>query len=236
MKYLKKFEKWSPKFNRTLQGAAALATSTNKPNQKKQSIEDYANRSISKEEFMFKVYNDKLEELNPAVFTIVHDPKFILKPIEQLALVNEYGINDYTINPDGSIDVDHTPGLLSIPIIYKKIDGTIVPIEKPYMLTFTEDGSIYLKLINKDWKWDVNSPGNKIRFVDRASIENFIAMAIQSITSSPEPGTPVESASQRLRNRRSNTAEYSGMTKEKQAILDLIQKIVLDKDMRSFTI
>jgi hypothetical protein len=28
----------------------------------------------------------------------------------------------------------------------------------------------------------------------------------------------------------------NSMTKEKQAILDLIQKIVLDKDMRSFTI
>jgi hypothetical protein len=215
MKYLKKFEKWSPKFNRTLQGAAALATSTNKPNQKKQSIEDYANRSISKEEFMFKVYNDKLEELNSAVFTIVHDPKFILKPIEQLALVN------------------HTPGLLSIPVIYKKKDGTILPIEKPYMLTFTEDGSIYLKLINKDWKWDVTSPGNKIRFVDRASIENFIAMAIQSITSSPEPGTSNLSGKDRFS--RFKGVENS-MTKEKQAILDLIQKIVLDKDMRSFTI
>jgi hypothetical protein len=59
--------------------------------------------------------------------------------------------------------------------------------------------------------------------VDRASIENFMAMAIQAITSSPEPGTPVD-LSQR------------GMTKEKQDILDLIQKIVLDKDMRSFTI
>jgi hypothetical protein len=215
MKYLKKFEKWSPKFNRTLQGAAALATSTNKPNQKKQSIEDYANRSISKEEFMFKIYNDKSEEVNSNVNSIVHDPKFILKPIEQLALVN------------------HTPGLLSIPVICKyckKEDGTIIPIEKPYMLTFTEDGSIYLKLINKDWKWDVTSPGHKIRFVNRASIENFIAMAIQAITSSPEPGTSNLSGKDRFKG------VENSMTKEKQAILDLIQKIVLDKDMRSFTI
>jgi hypothetical protein len=218
MKYLKKFEKWSSKFNRTLQGAAALATSTNKPDQKKQSIEDYANRSISKEEFMFKAYkkvNGNWVEINSNVLTIVHDPKFILKPIELLK-------------------VDHT-SVLSIPVLlkYKKEDGTIV--HEPHMLTFTEDGSIYINS-SKDWKWDVKFPGYKIRFVNRASIENFIAMAIQAITSSPEPGTPVESASTRITNRRMNLPEFSGMTKEKQAILDLIQKIVLDKDMRSFTI
>ena len=224
MKIIKTFEEWSPKFNRTLQGAAALATSTNKPHQKKQSIEDYANRSIGKEEFMFQVYNKvngNWVETNSNVCTMVHDPKFILKPIDQIFSVN------------------HTY-LLNIPVLvkyHKKKDGTIV-LEKeehqPHMLTFTEDGSMYIKS-SKDWKWNVDFPGYKIRFVNRASIENFMEMAIQAITSSPEPGTPVESAVEKIKNLRSNTAN-SGMTKEKQYILDLIQKIVLDKDMRSFTI
>jgi len=217
MKHIKKFnEEWSPKFNRTLQGAAALATSTNKPHQKKQSIEDYANRSISKEEFMIKVFNENME-LGQDVFTIVHDPKFILKPIEKFASVKQSDLS------------------LSIPVIlkyYKKEDGTVVPIaakEAAWIITFTEDGIIKMKSDMAD------SPDNQIKFVNRASIENFIAMAIQAITSSPEPGTPVESAAKRIENRMSNIAD-SDMTKEKQDILALIQKIVLDKDMRSFTI
>jgi hypothetical protein len=228
MKIIKTYEEWSPKFNRTLQGAAALATSTNKPDQKKQSIEDYANRSINKEEFMIKRFNDR-DELLPNVYTIVHDPKFILKPIEKFASVR----SPFIIRKQ-----------LSIPVIlkyYKKEDGTIVPTEEEkYMLTFTEDGSIYIKS-SKDWKWDVNFPGHKIKFVDRASIENFIAMAIQAITSSPEPGStlsPEEELEILLGNKTIDSAAdtaNSGMTKEKQDILDLIQKIVLDKDMRSFT-
>jgi len=218
MKHIKKFnEEWSPKFNRTLQGAAALATSTNKPHQKKQSIEDYANRSISKEEFMFKVFNEN----NPllSVLTIVHDPKFILKPIEKFASVKK------------SDDLELS---LSIPVIlkyYKKEDGTVVPIaakEAACIITFTEDGIIKIK-------WDpADSPDYQIKFVNRASIENFMAMAIQAITSSPEPGTPVES--QDDGTGWGSAPVEKGMTKEKQDILDLIQKIVLDKDMRSFTI
>jgi len=219
MKIIKTFEEWSPKFNRTLQGAAALATSTNKPHQKKQSIEDYANRSIGKEEFMFKVFNDNME-LDQNVLTIVHDPKFILKPIEKFASVKQ------SINFELS---------LSIPVIlkyHKKEDGTVVPTEEkhqPWIITFTEDGIIKMK------PQMANATGAQIKFVNRASIENFMAMAIQAITSSPEPGTPVESAAKRIENRMSNIAD-SDMTKEKQYILDLIQKIVLDKDMRSFTI
>jgi hypothetical protein len=83
MKYLKKFEKWSPKFNRTLQGASALAVSTNKGFGKvSKDIEAYANRSISNEEFEV--------EAHPSgdVLVIVHDPKFILGPIQGYKLLN----------------------------------------------------------------------------------------------------------------------------------------------------
>jgi len=82
MKYLKKFEKWSPKFNRTLQGASALAVSTNKGFGKvAKNIEAYANRSISNEEF-------EAESDLGDVFVIVHDPKFILNPIKDYVSLN----------------------------------------------------------------------------------------------------------------------------------------------------
>ena len=227
MKIIKTFEEWSPKFNRTLQGAAALATSTNKPHQKKQSIEDYANRSIGKEEFAFRLIQtaDGREETSPNIGILLHDPKFILKPIEQLTLIPQ--IPNSASNPSIGL-------VLSIPLIYKSVkkeDGTIIDTNQSKIITFTEDGSVYLNNRNGF----TPGQGLKIKFVDRASIENFMAMAIQAITSSPEPGTPVESASERILNLRNNIAD-SGMTKEKQDILDLIQKIVLDKDMRSFTI
>lgn len=213
MKTIKTFEEWSPVFNRTLQGAAALATSTKKPNEKKQSIEDYANRSISKEEFMFKVFNgdpNSSVQLGPNTICIVHDPKFILKPIEKFASVKQ------------SDDLELS---LSIPVIlkyHKKEDGTVVPTEEknqPWIITFTEDGIITMK----SQESDPNGRGLQIKFVNRASIENFIAMAIQAITSSPEKGTM-------------SPFRKSEFSKEKQDILDLIQKIILDKDMRTFTI
>jgi hypothetical protein len=214
MKIIKTFEEWSPVFNRTLQGAAALATSTKKPNEKKQSIEDYANRSISKEEFMLKVFNGDSTssvQLGPNTICIVHDPKFILKPIEKLASVN--------------VKQSDLLSTLTIPVIFKynkKEDGTVVPTNEksqPWIITFTEDGIITMK----SQESDPNGRGLQMKFVNRASIENFIAMAIQAITSSPEKGTM-------------SPFIKSGFSKEKHDILNLIQKIILDKDMRTFTI
>jgi len=215
MKIIKTFEEWSPKFNRTLQGAAALATSTNKPHQKKQSIEDYANRSISKEEFAFRLVQNAFgrEDMGQNIGILLHDPKFILKPIEQLNLIPKL--------PNSASNPRISGLVLSIPLIYKSVktpEGTIIDTNQLKIITFTEDGSVYLNNRNGGF---TAGQGLKIKFVDRASIENFMAMAIQAITSSPEPGTAVD---------------LSQMTKEKQDILDLIQKIVLDKDMRSFTI
>ena len=52
MKHIKMYEAWSAKFNRTLQGASAIATATNKGFGKAaKAIKDYAERSISKEKF-----------------------------------------------------------------------------------------------------------------------------------------------------------------------------------------
>lgn len=233
MKIIKTYEEWSPKFNKTLQSASALATSTNKGFGKAtKSIEDYANRSISKEEFRILV---PLKDGNNRILKIVHDPKFILKPMEQLALINKH-LRLPLLDQDNRF--------FSIPVIAKGLenedgtdleneDGTKYKYEdESLMITFDYSGNVYITKRLEKWNGNKNTV---LRFLDRASIENFIAMAIQAITSSPEPGTPVESGADIMRNIRSNKPRYSGMTKEKQDILNLIQKIVLDKDMRSFT-
>ena len=215
MKIIKTYEEWSPKFNKTLQSASALATSTNKGFGKAaKSIEYFANRSISKEKF--KIVEESTASVR--IGTFVHDPKFILKPIEQFSLINKTKGN---------------MSFFSIPLIMTEVEyvnGEKKSVNIQKMITFTSLGVVSINDRSGDW----SGLKNNVRFLDRASIENFIAMAIQAITSSPEPGTPVDSALQRMKNMRSNTPD-SGMTKEKQDILNLIQKIVLDKDMRSFT-
>lgn len=214
MKIIKTYEEWSPKFNRTLQGAAALATSTNKGFGKAaKSIEYFANRSISKEKF--KIVEESTASVRTGTF--VHDPKFILKPIEQFSLINK---------TKGNMSFFSIP-LIMTEVEYVNGEKNNVNIQK--MITFTSLGVVSINDRSGDW----SGLKNNVRFLDRASIENFIAMAIQAITSSPEPGTPVES--QDDGTGWGPAPVEKGMTKEKQDILDLIQKIVLDKDMRSFT-
>ena len=214
MKIIKTYEEWSPKFNKTLQSASALATSTNKGFGKAaKSIEYFANRSISKEKF--KIVEESTASVR--IGTFVHDPKFILKPIEQFSLINKTKGN---------------MSFFSIPLIMTEVEyvnGEKKSVNIQKMITFTSLGVVSINDRSGDW----SGLKNNVRFLDRASIENFIAMAIQAITSSPEPGTPVES--QDDGTGWGSAPVEKGMTKEKQIILKLIQTIVLDKDMRSFT-
>jgi len=220
MKHIKLFEDWSPNFNRTLQGAYGKAQITNKGFGKtSKAVMDYANRSISKEVFT-------VELVSGVKLSFTHDPEFILKPIETF------------IKENGELSKDKT--YLTIPILAKtsiNAEGVTDDFTKndKYILLF-KDG----KIIGYSRKRELSVIGEKaekwnLRFSDRKNLEDFFAMTIQAILSSPEPGTPVESASTRIKNRRDNLPEFSGMTKEKQDILDLIQKIVLDKDMRQYT-
>ncbi len=222
MKYIKLFEEWSPNFNRTLQGASVIATSTNKGFGKAaKSIEDYANRSISKEEF--KVQNDNLEVI------IIHDPKFILSPVKWFKECN----SDRTSG-------DSYGNYFHIPVITKSVSNNNFTGES--MITFCKDyqGVSEIKIHSRDKKICDDAVHNKmgkfqtVRFSDRNGIENFFAMIIQTILSSPEPGTPAESASQKLKNRMNKIVD-SDMTKEKQQIIDVIQNSVLSRDMREFT-
>ena len=82
MKHIKLFEAWSAKFNRTLQGASAIAKSTNKGFGKaEKEVRDYAEKQISKEEFSLELENgDKL--------IITHDTNFLLNPISEFERLN----------------------------------------------------------------------------------------------------------------------------------------------------
>jgi hypothetical protein len=75
-RHIELFEKWSANFNRTLQGAYAKSKETNKGfGRAAKNIMDYANRSISREEFLVKD-NDGLE------YKITFAPEVILQPIK----------------------------------------------------------------------------------------------------------------------------------------------------------
>ena len=168
MKYLKKFEKWSPKFNRTLQGASALAVSNNKGFGKvSKDIEAYANRSISNEEF-------EVEDPSGGVLVIVHDPKFILEPRRGYSLLNREIGSKYW---------------LAIPVLIKNHKSQWGDLSgRKMQIVFSKNGDLNLVEID-----DTKIPGHnplttnslKVRFKNRTDLENFLSMAIQAITSSP---------------------------------------------------
>lgn len=204
LKNIELFEAWSSKFNRTLQGAYAKGLETNKSFGKSaKNVLDYANRSISQEVFT-------VEMNNRTPVKITHDPEFILKPIE--IFIKENG------------DLSKENNYLVIPIIVS--DGALAPFDPtkiPYELIF-RNNKIYAG--KRDRKLTVlPTPEMEIRFSDRKSIEDFFAMTIQAISSSPEKTSLPGSVADFL----------PGDTQEKQIILGLIQKIILDKDIRQYT-
>jgi hypothetical protein len=75
-RHIELFEKWSANFNRTLQGAYAKSKETNKGfGRAAENIMDYANRSISREEFLVK-------QNNGWEYKITFTPEVILQPIK----------------------------------------------------------------------------------------------------------------------------------------------------------
>ena len=205
MKYIKLFEEWSPNFNRTLQGAYQTSLGLKQHgdvNKKAKEIENYANRSISQEVFSVVV---AISPNSPVEIT--HDPEFILKPIETF------------IKENGDLSKDKNYLVIPINVIGKKEDSKV----KKYTLMF-KDGKIYSFLRTRADSY-IPEPKHEIRFSNRKNIEDFFAMTIQAILSSPEESdfVPVSNP-------------HQGDTEEKQIILGLIQKIILEKDMRQYTI
>jgi hypothetical protein len=237
MKYIKLFEDWSPKFHKTLQGASAIATSTNKGFGKAaKAVKDYAEKQISKEEFSLETENgDKL--------IITHDANFLLNPISEFTKVNPGKLMNLISGDKGTY--------FNIPVKVKTsfFRGNPLEIELPIIL-FRSPDSLNGGQGSKMGEGGVdNSPvvlgpfgpllrdkGLATRFSDNSGLENFIAMAIQSILSSPERGTLIETESLDITPSHLGMDSFPDqMTKEKFFLISLFKNNILNKDMREFT-
>lgn len=253
MKIIKTFEEWSPKFNRTLQGAYNQAEATNKGFGKAaKDVMDYAKRNITKEEFTatYIDVNDKIAE-----FKFSFDPSTLLRPTSEIKLELATG-KEY----------------LKIPIIIKDLrkhlDGwNFVGVETKAVLYITNPEPTKLKVfftdinvgggpndVPKTWKDEHLT----IRLKDRTGIENFISMLIQAILSDPNKVNsrnwnmdfiykwiesnvmnPKESAERKEQYPNLNVGEeyfnnLPGDTIDKKMILIILNKLVIEKDMRNF--
>jgi hypothetical protein len=238
MNHIKLFEEWSPKFNRTLQGASAIATSTNKGFGKAaKAVKDYAEKQISKEEFSLELENgDKL--------IITHDVNFLLNPISEFTKVNPGKLKNLISGDKGTF--------FNIPVKVKTSSansGGSLSMELPIIL-FRAPDSLNGWQGSKMGEGGVdNSPvvlgpfgpllrdkGLATRFSDNSGLENFIAMAIQSILSSPERGTLIETESLDITPSHLGMDSFPDqMTKEKFFLISLFKNNILNKDMREFT-
>ena len=253
MKYLKLFEEWSPKFNQTLQAALKTAQETRKGFGKvAQDITDYASKQVSKEIFTLNLNGIfKGQEVDQEV-KIMHKAEVLLEPM--------------TIGPKIAAVRSHYQ--LIIPVLIPRSES-----HSHSFITFKNYGDrtdIELAVdipvvINSEWGNPGQAMGSaspdrysidkllpiNVRFSDRGSLEDFLAMLIQSILSSNEGGSPAEP--DRYGYTTTNTAilntggfskctpeeqekyyeKLPGLTKEKQDILEFIQKNLLDKDIRN---
>jgi hypothetical protein len=239
MKYIKLFEDWSPKFHKTLQGASAIATSTNKGFGKAaKAVKDYAEKQISKEEFSLETENgDKL--------IITHDSNFLLNPISEFTKVNPGKLSNEISGKNKSTwfnipvkvktfrsDYDHSK---EIPVIFFRAPGSYANTGKGG----PDNSSVILSCIN-DGGFDKES-AKAARFSDKSGLENFIAMVIQSILSSPEKGTPIDDGNNIVGSVELTPSQLGmdsfpeQMTKEKFFLISLFKNNILSKDMREFT-
>ena len=219
MKHIKLFEAWSAKFNRTLQGASAIAKSTNKGFGKaEKEVRDYAEKQISKEEFSLELENgDKL--------IITHDTNFLLNPISEFE----------RLNPGKIINAQRENAtFFFIPVKVKSYPdlGEIPVIESPVIFfrdSLRDGPSMVLGTLGNI----VN--GFPSRFSNKSGFENFIAMAIQSILSSPEKVISRGIDSGMTPDQLGMESFPEGMSTEKFIIINFFKNIILDKDIREFT-
>jgi hypothetical protein len=229
MKHIKLFEAWSSKFNRTLQGASAIATSTNKGfGRAAKSVRDYAEKQISEEEFTLELEDGRY-------VIITHDPDFLLKPIAEFTESNPGMINLGPDNKYFKIPVrikEASPGLSNDLFTLQKMGPIMLGFRNPRVTGKggIDDASLILGPSgNKD-----RISYNPVRFSDRAGLENFLAMAMQAIITSPERGILFAPFLKREPSEIGMESFPEGMTQEKFNILRLIQDVVLKKDIREF--
>lgn len=266
MKYIKLFEEWSPNFNKTLQAALVTAQETRKGFGKvAQDITDYAQRQISKEIFTVNLNGVFEGQKVDQEVKIMHKAEVLLKPVANLVQSQKDMLGQY-IQPDingywtgltfGTLKQLLIPVLIpsskshSHSIIYFErqgdrteikllVDIPVAPFRQALCVGSTTPDKESMK----------NLSAIDLRFSDRASLEDFLAMLIQSILSSNEEGkyavpnrygyttTNINLAKVRPDELTSDQETYfrelPGMTREKQDILEFIQINLLDKDIRN---
>lgn len=224
MKHIKLFEVWSSRFNRTLQGASALAASTNKGfGRAAKSVRDYAERQISEEEFTLE-----LEDGRTVIFT--HDPDFLLKPIAEFTEINP-NYSRQQVNKYFKIPVKikkASAGLANELFSMQKTGGLFLWFKTP---DATSDNPVAKASILLGSLEGVQTP---VRFSDRSGLENFLAMAMQAIITSPESGNLIAIKDYRLPTQIGMESFPEEMTQEKFDILNLFQDVLLKKDIREF--
>jgi hypothetical protein len=221
MKHIKLFEAWSAKFNRTVQGASAIAKSNNKVfcNAAKE-VRDYAEKQIRKEDF-------SLELERGGRLMITHDTNFLLNPISEFDRLNpgklQFGLSSdksfyIPVNVMRSVNaVAYKPGLIQSPVI---------------LFRNTDRGGPSMVLGDIG---DIEFTGLPSRFTNKSDLENFIAMAIQSILSSPEKVRSSGLAKEMTPDRLGMESFPEGMSQEKFIIINFFKNIILNKDIREFT-
>ena len=229
MKHIKLFEAWSSRFNRTLQGASALATSTNKGfGRAAKSVRDYAERQISEEDFTLELEDGKY-------VIITHDPYFLLHPVAEFTEINpnysRQQVNKYFRIPVNIKRAEHPSRNVS-GLLFSKLnslqntEGLFLMFKTP---DATSDNPVAKASILLGSLEGVQTP---VRFSDRSGLENFLAMAMQAIITSPERGSSVVGILEPSEIGMESFPE--GMTAEKFGILNLFQDVVLKKDIREF--
>ena len=224
MKHIKLFEAWSSRFNRTLQGASALATSTNKGfGRAAKSVRDYAERQISEEDFTLE-----LEDGRTVIFT--HDPDFLLHPVAEFTEINpnhwRQQTNKYFKIPVKIKKSPFTGRLANELSSMERTGGPFLTFKTP---DATSDNPVAKASILLGSLEGVQTP---VRFSDRSGLENFLAMAMQAIITSPERGFSMGGGFEPSEIGMESFPE--GMTAEKFRILNLFQDVVLKKDIREF--
>jgi len=228
MKHIKLFEAWSSRFNRTLQGASALATSTNKGfGRAAKSVRDYAERQISEEDFTLELEDGKY-------VIITHDPDFLLHPVAEFTEINPNYSRQQT-NKYFKIPVkikEASPGLVIDLFAEQEIERFVLLFKTPEVSAYNsiDKASIILGPTN------VSRKGSRpVRFSDRSGLENFLAMAMQAIITSPESGRLITRDNAQRHPLKIGMESFpEEMTEEKFDILNLFQDVVLKKDIREF--
>ena len=256
MKYLKLFEEWSPKFNQTLQAALKTAQETRKGFGKvAQDITDYASKQVSKEIFTLNLNGIfKGQEVDEEV-KIMHKAEVLLEPMTNVSIGSQQGVIMTKFDDALIIPVliprseSHSHSFITFKNYGDRTDIKLA-VDIPVGYYSRKQQQAMGSASPDRYSIDKLLPIN-VRFSDRGSLENFLAMLIQSILSSNEGGSPAEP--DRYGYTTTNTAilntggfskctpeeqekwyeKLPGLTKEKQDILEFIQKNLLDKDIRN---